>query len=151
MWGGWSISEVVAAAVALGVVIGRAIPGRAAPMALLLGMLSLVDIIWIGSGGGSSTVWGNDVLNFSVDIGTSTSTIGTLDLILAASLAAHWLKRGAGIVLSVAAAPLGMLSANLYVALIGAENLPLLPFITFGWLLTEGIDRYDQNRRQRRT
>lgn len=132
---------VAVSAVCLGVVVGRMVPDRSAPMALLLGLLSAIDIIWVASGGRLATDWVNEVLNFSVQLGTDTSSIGTLDLLLASALSAHWSRRGASLALSVAAAPLGMVISNVYVAVSSADNLPLVPFIALGWLITEGIHR----------
>ena len=107
----------------------------------LVGVLSVIDIVWIASGGGIANGWVHEVLNFSVQIGAGISSIGTLDLVLASAICAHWSKRGASMALSVAAAPLGMVISNVYVAVSGADNLPLVPFIVLGWLITEGIHR----------
>ena len=149
---GWLVGPgVVVAAVTLGVLVGRAVPAKSQPMLLLLAVLSAADIIWIASSGDLSSEWLDRVLNFSVEIGASSSSIGTVDLILAAALSAHWLERDETILLSLTAAPLGMALANVYVGLSGAENLPLVPFITLGWLLTEITHRLTQNRRRRRT
>lgn len=149
---GWLIDVgIVVASITVGILVGRVIPPKAWPMALVLGALSVADIVWVVSGGAFSADWGNQVLNLSVDVGTSSSSIGTLDLILAAAVTAHWLEREAGVVLSLAAAPLGMVLANIYVALSGAENLPLVPFITLGWLVTEGTNRLTENRSRQQT
>lgn len=128
---------VFTASVFLGALVGRIVPPRPALMALLLGVLSVSDIIWINSGGGSATGSMNEVLNFSVQVGNSSSSIGTLDLVLAAAVAAHWLRRGARTWLAVVAAPIGMVLSNVYVAVSGVDNLPLVPFIALGWLATE--------------
>ena len=132
---------VAGSALSVGVVIGRAVRYRSAPMAFLLGVLSVIDIVWIASGGEIANDWVNEVLNFSVQTGTSISSIGTLDLVLASAICAHWSKRGASMALSVAAAPMGMVISNVYVAMSGADNLPLVPFIGLGWLITESLHR----------
>lgn len=149
---GWLVDlGVVVAAVTLGVLAGRTVPPKSQPMLLLLVVLSAADIIWIASGGELSSEWVDRVLNFSIDLGASSSSIGTIDLILAAALSAHWLERDETVLLSLTAAPLGMALANVYVGLSGSENLPLVPFITLGWLLTEIAHDLSQNRRRRRT
>ena len=84
---------VLFAAVFLGVALGRIIPPRSRPMFGLLVVLSVADIIWIVSGGGSATGWVDEVFNFSVRMGTSSSTIGTVDLLLASTVATHWAQR----------------------------------------------------------
>jgi len=127
---------VFAAALFLGIGVGQAIPAKPAPIALLLGVLSVADIIWIVSGGGSAMGRADEVLNFSVQIGTTSSSIGTADLVLAAAVAAHWLRRDAGIWLAVVGAPIGMVVSNVLVSASDVDNLPLVPFITLGWLIT---------------
>lgn len=142
---------VFAVAVLLGVAIGRIIPPSSAAMLVLLGLLSLADIIWIATGGGSATGWVDDIANFSVQVGESSSSIGTVDLVLAAMITTHWLQRGAGVWLALAAAPIGMVASNVYVALGRADNLPLVPFITLGWLVTEAWHRRSESLQQSRT
>ena len=148
MWTGvvsnvhWLIGlGVLAGSALLGVAVGRLVPPRPMPMLLLLGILSVADIVWIASGGGSATGSVERVVNFSMQIGESSSSIGTVDLVLAAVITTHWLQRDAGIWLAIAAAPIGMVASNAYVAVSGADNLPLVPFISLGWLLTEAWHR----------
>ncbi len=145
---GWLVDVgVVGAAVSLGVIVGRTVAPRASAMGLILGVLSVADIIWVASDQGSSAGWMGQVGNFAIDFGSGTSSIGTLDLILAAAVAAHWIRRDAGVPTVLASAPLGMVLANIYVALSGADNLPLVPFITLGWLLVEGAHRLTRGRK----
>ena len=144
---------VLFSAVFLGVALGRIVPPRSRPMFGLLGVLSVADIIWIVSGGGSAIGWVDEVFNFSVRMGTSSSTIGTVDLLLASTVATHWAQRRGSLWLAVSAAPIGMIISNIYVAVSGADNLALVPFIALGWLATElqqrRTDRPQQTRTQR--
>lgn len=133
------------AALTLGVALGRVISPTFAPMLALLGVLSVADIIWIASGGGTSAGWAHDAANFSLQLGSTYSSIGTLDLVLAAALTTHWLRRDTQLPLAVSAAPIGMAFANVYVAAMGADNVALVPFITLGWLVTEGWYRLSGN------
>lgn len=142
---------VLFAAVFLGVALGRIIPPRSRPMFGLLVVLSVADIIWIVSGGGSATGWVDEVFNFSVRMGTSSSTIGTVDLLLASTVATHWAQRRGSVWLAVSAAPIGMIISNIYVAVSGADNLALVPFIALGWLETELRHRRTDRPRQTRT
>ena len=136
---GWLLNlGLVVVTLSVGVALGRTLPARSAPLAVLLGVLSAADIIWIASGGGLATGWLQDVANLSLHLGASSSSIGTLDLVLAAAIATHWLRRGTGVPLAVAAAPIGMAIANVYVAATGAGNVALVPFLSVGWLMTEG-------------
>ena len=111
-------------------------------MLVALIVLAAVDLAWIASGGGGAGEgWVNDVANFTIELGGRSSTIGTLDLVIAAALAAHWLIRGATPWLAVAPGPIGMVFSNVFVAVTGAMNLALVPFLLVGWLVTEGLER----------
>ncbi len=138
----WLISlGVLLGSVLVGVAVGRVIPPRSTSILLILGILSVADIIWIATGGGSASGWVEGVANLTVQTGAGSSSIGTVDLVLAAVITTHWLQRDAGIGLAIAAPPIGMVASNVYVAVSGADNLPLVPFITLGWLLTEAWHR----------
>lgn len=128
---------VLVAALFLGIGVGRVIPARPASISVLLVVLSVADIIWIVSGGGSAAGRTDQVLNFSVRIGTAFSSIGTVDLMLAAAVATHWLRRDARMWQAAMAAPIGMIISNVFVAVSGVDNLPLVPFIALGWLILE--------------
>lgn len=132
---------VFVAALFIGTGIGRLLPSQPGPILLFLLVLSVADIVWIGTGGGSASGSLDKIVNFSVEIGSSSSSLGTVDLVLAAIVATHWLRRDAGFWLAVAAAPIGMIVSDLYVAAANVDNLPLVPFITLGWLMTEAWHR----------
>lgn len=128
--------------VTVGSLLGRSLPPRSRPVFLALIVLAAVDLAWIASGGGvAAEGWVKDVAVFSVELRGMSSTIGTLDLVIAAALAAHWLIRGAAPWLAVAPGPVGMIFSNVFVAATGATNLPLIPFLLLGWLITEGLER----------
>ena len=145
--GAFDLSGLAAAglfgvSVTVGSLLGRRLPPRSRPMLFVLIVLAAVDLAWIASGGGGAAEgWVKDVANFSIELGGRSSTIGTLDLVIAAAVAAHWLIRGAAPWLAVAPGPVGMIFSNVFVALTGATNLPLIPFLLLGWLITEGLER----------
>jgi hypothetical protein len=143
-----TVIGVWAFAVILGILVGRWIPASAPPLASVLVVLSVADIVWIVSGGGTGPEWAGELLNVSISIGSGTSTIGAVDLILAAAIAIHWVRRDESQVLAVLAAPMGMIISNLFTAVTGTENLALVPFITAGWLLTETWHRLRSSNRQ---
>ena len=111
-------------------------------MLFALIVLAAVDLAWIASGaGGAGEGWVDDVANFTIELGGRSSTIGALDLVIAAALATHWLIRGAAPWLAVAPGPSGMVFSNVFVAVTGATNLALVPFLLLGWLITEGLEK----------
>lgn len=126
-----------AAATFVGAILGRLIPPGPGPMALVLVTLAAADVWWIASGGGAGDGVLGEIANVSITIGSTTSTIGTIDVVLAAAIVTHRALRGGNLWPAILAAPLGMAFANVYVAVTGADNLPLIPFIAAGWLVTE--------------
>jgi len=133
----WWINGVTFAAIVTGgVFLGRILPPRWTPMVALLGVLTVIDIIWIASGGAAGDAT-ETFANFAVRIGNSTATIGTGDVLLAAAITSHWRSRGAHATLAIAAAPFGMILANLFFAVSRVRNLALVPFIAVGWIGTE--------------
>lgn len=128
--------------VTVGSLLGQSLSPRSRPVLLALIVLAGVDLAWIASGGGGAGEgWVKDVANVTIELGGRSSSIGTLDLVIAAALAAHWLTRGAAPWLAVAPGPVGMVFSNVFVALTGATNLALIPFLLLGWLITEGLER----------
>lgn len=63
--------------------------------------------------------------------------IGRLDLLLAAAMAEHWRRRGSSPAISVAPGVVGLALADLTVVSTTLANLPLIPFLTGGWLATD--------------
>lgn len=143
--GGWEAALVLAFAVSGGALAGRLLPPRAMPMAFLLGVVSVLDIVWIASGGSAGADLG-DYMNLTVRIGETSGTLGTFDVLLAATVATHWQARGSSLALAVLAAPLGMVLGNLFFSVTGADSLPLVPFITAGWLISEAWYRWSTAR-----
>ncbi len=127
---------VFAGAVIIGALVGRAIPARPVPMALVLALLSALDIWWIGLGASALSA-SNSYANFSVEFGSGVSSIGAVDLVLASAITTHWRRRRATILTSLAPAPLGMILSNLYFFVTGTLNLALVPFISAGWLISQ--------------
>jgi hypothetical protein len=132
----WGSLTAAAFAVSGGVLLGRALRPSSGPMVALLVVASIVDIAWVVSGGAGPEGF-REVANISLRIGENSSSIGTLDVLLAAAIATHWQARSASPATAILAAPLGMIAANVFVAISGVTNLPLVPFIGFGWLLSE--------------
>ena len=138
---GVAAAGIFVAATALGVLLGGTMPAAFRPMLLVLVVLSALDILWIAVGGGSGSGLLSRVGNFTLEGGTSTSSIDTIDLVVAAGLSTHWLARGTRTWIAVAPGPIGMILSNIYVAIAGATNLALVPFLLLGWLITEALDR----------
>lgn len=137
-----TVVGILGASVTVGSGLGQAFPPRSRPVLLALIALAVLDLAWIASGGGGSGEgWLNDVANLTIELGGRSSSIGTLDLVIAAALAAHWATRGAASWLAVSPGLVGMVFSNVFVAVTGATNLALVPFLLVGWLISEALER----------
>jgi hypothetical protein len=137
----WADVPIVAFAVLAGVLLGRVVPPRARPMLLLLLAVSVLDVLQVvmlsrpsgGTGGRCS-------LYTSVCLHTPWGAygVGAGDLLMVAAMSEHWRRRGAALWLSLAPGLVGFTLVDPFVQLTGLENLALLPFLTAGWLGSQG-------------
>jgi len=139
----WTNLVVWLIALSGGFLLGRALPLRFWPVLFLLLALSALDILQIaltsqGAPGGSSALppaalYGNFRLlfpwgHFNVGIG---------DLLILTMLAESWRRRGGAYLIALAPGVIGFGLAYGFLALTGIGGLPLLPFMTTGWLVSE--------------
>jgi hypothetical protein len=149
----WTDLVVLLVAVTGGLLLGRIIPPRFRPWLIMLLVLSVLDILQIaltagssppGSGGQAPT--GSDPLllgNFLLVLPWGRFNLGIFDLLLVTALAEYWRRRGGSYLLAVVPGLLGLFLLPPIVLLVTAVgNLPLIPFLTAGWLGSEGLHRY---------
>ena len=131
-----AIVPVVACAF-LGTLLAVPVPKTSLAMGTSLVVLSIIDVVWIeiiaGAAGDVSPRWAN----VRLETGGFSSTIGTIDVAIAAYIASHSVYRRLKPARAIVPGPLGMAFANMLVIVTGASNLPLVPFLTAGWLVTE--------------
>ena len=142
----WSDLPLAVVAVGGGLLLGRAVPARRAPLVLLLVALAALDAGQLlyaptqgagASGTTSEPAWWWWTM-FVVNTPWHESAIGMFDLLLVATLAEHARRRGLGLVTAIAPGFIGLALADLASGLTGGMGLPLIPFLLGGWLLTEG-------------
>jgi hypothetical protein len=142
----WSNIPVLLVALAGGMLLGRGIAARPASLLLLLSILSALDIVQVfltsgtpppGQGAGGSRTW---LLygNFTLWLASGKFNLGLVDLLLVVAMTEHWLRRGGSIPISFSPGPIGFVLADLFVLATMLLNLPLIPFLTVGWLCSEG-------------
>ena len=142
----WNNLLVLSLALSLGVGIGRAMPPRLAPMLALLLVLSVLDVAQValtsgpppGGASARSPAW-LLYINFRVVVAGARIAIGVFDLALAAAVAVHLRRRMAPWPIAIAAAPAGLVLAELFVVVTGLGDLPLIPFLSAGWITAEAI------------
>jgi hypothetical protein len=139
----WTDLAVACVALAGGMLLGRAIPARAAPMFILLGLLAVLDTIQVLISGPGPSPGGaaRPALFFygMLVIGTPLPhvEVGVFDLLLIAAMAEHGRSRRLPLVAAVAPGVIGFVLADAAILVVGPTNLPLVPFLVAGWLLSE--------------
>jgi hypothetical protein len=150
----WTDLIVLLMALTGGLLLGRGIPPRFRPFLFVLLVLSVLDALQIalttgstppGSLGGSAPSGSDPLLlgNFLLLLPWGRYNIGLGDLVLITALAEHWRQRGAPYLLAVVPGILGLfLLPAVFILVTGVGNLPLIPFITLGWVGSEGVQRF---------
>lgn len=145
----WTDLVVLLVALTGGLLLGRGIPPRFGPLLIALLVLSALDVLQFVLTAGSAQPGGSDghasggshpVLlgNFLLLLPWGRYNIGIFDLLLIIALAEHWRRRGASYLIALLPGVLGFLLA-LGFARVG--GLPLIPFLTIGWLGSAGAHR----------
>jgi hypothetical protein len=147
----WTDIVVLLVAVSGGILLGRAIPKRFLPMFILLMVFSALDIAQtlLTSGGSPSTGTSASVsvspflyANFLIPPPVGRFNLGIFDVLLIAAIAEHWRRRKDSIVLAEIPGLACFAIAYLFVDLTSVGALPLIPFLTVGWLISEALMRW---------
>ncbi len=137
----WTNLPVAAIATAGGIMMGRAVPPRFRAMMLLLLALAVLDTVQVIGTAPATTApsqrpAGEYYLMFVVATSLANSAIGIGDLLVIAAMAEHWRRREAGPVVAIAPGIAGLLITYPTILVIPG-NLPLIPFLLVGFLLTQ--------------
>lgn len=125
--------------VAAGTAVGRALPARRRPMAVLLAILASLDAIQVLATAPDAAlppgfrIW----TMFLLTTPFGSSAIGFADLAVVAAIGEHWHRRGGSLAWSVLPGVVGLALADAFSALAYSGTLPLLPFVLVGWLVVE--------------
>jgi hypothetical protein len=150
----WTDLVVLLVAVTGGLLLGRIIPPRFRPWLIVLLVFSTLDILQIALTAGSSPPGtsrgqapsGSDPLllgNFLLVLPWGRFNLGIFDLLLVTALAEYWRRRRGSYLIAVVPGLLGLFLLPPIVLLVTpVGNLPLIPFLTAGWLGSEGLHRY---------
>jgi len=139
----WTDLGVVIVALKGGMLVGRVLAARAGPMLILLGLLAVLDTIQLLiPGPGPSPVGAARPAPFfygMLVIGTPLPRfeVGVFDLLLIAAIVEHGRRRRLPLAAVVAPGVIGFVLADTAILLLGPTNLPLVPFLLAGWLLSQ--------------
>ncbi len=137
----WTDLVGAAIAVAGGVLLGRAVPARFRPMAILLFVLGALDSVQVFAANtdGAEPAWRFYTM-FVVATPWHRSDIGVADLLLIVAMAEHFRRRLAHPVIALAPGVIGLGLADGF-SVWHPGGLPLVPFLFVGFLLTEPLAR----------
>ncbi len=149
-WYPWTDIVVLLAAVTAGLLLGRAMSAKLWPFLLLLLVLSTLDIVQIvltthasaPSSQSASVPAAQLYGNFLLNLPWGRYNIGIFDLWLITAMAEYWRKRGSEFLVALAPGVIGIVLAFAVIQFIYAGILPLIPFLTVGWLCSAGIYHY---------
>jgi len=139
-------------AVSAGLLLGRALPTKLWPFFLLLLVLSIFDIVQVvltsgspspgSQSAGTSPPAAQLYGNFLLHLPWGRYNIGIFDLLLLVAMPEYWRRRGSTLLVALAPGVIGFILAFGFGQLIYAGALPLIPFLTVGWLCSAGLYSY---------
>lgn len=144
----WTDAPVAVFALTGGSLLGRLVPARARPMLALLAVLAAFDTIQLiapSPVSGPAAPTAHPALYwygmFVLDGPWGHAAVGAFDLLLVAALVTHTERRGLPLLVAAAPGALAFGLAEVVTLSAGAGNLPLVPFLLGGWLLSEAALR----------
>jgi hypothetical protein len=139
-------------AVTAGLLLSRAMPTKLWPFLVLLLVLSILDVVQIvltsgppspGSQSASTSTPAAQLYgNFLLHLPWGRYNIGIFDLLLLTAMAEYWRKRDSAFLVALAPGVIGFILAFGFGQFIYAGALPLIPFLTAGWLCSAGLYYY---------
>lgn len=135
--------------VGAGILLGRVISAKFWPFLIFLLILSALDItqILLTVRGAApvtqraSIPAGDFYSNFLLLFPWGKYGIGPVDLLVMAAIGTHWCKKHGPFFLAFVALAIGVIIADVILMIDPSIVLPLIPFLTFGWLCSVAIDR----------
>lgn len=143
----WTNLVVLLVALSAGILLGRSLPARTGPFLILLLVLSALDITQIVLTSINSSPSSAGPLhpatipppqqligNLFLLLPWGHFNIGIFDICIIAAMSEHWRKRGSTLALALTPGVVGMFLAFAFLRFLHSGALPLLPFLTLGWL-----------------
>lgn len=143
----WIDLVVLVAAWSGGLLLGRGMPPRFRPFLLLFLCLSVVDVLLTAgvSLSGPHTAVGSAPLRFGdflLVLPWGRFETNLVDVLLLTALAEHWHRRASGYLIALLPGVLAFLLVGGFVLVTRLGIVPGIPFLTAGYVCTEGLYRY---------
>jgi hypothetical protein len=135
-----------------GLLVGRWLPPRFRPFLLSFLCLSALDVLLTAgfSAAPPHTSAGSAPLrvgDFLLVLPWGRFETNVVDLLLITTLAEHWRRRGTTYLIALLPSALGFVLADGFVLITRLGIVPGIPFLTAGYLCSEGVYRYLSRRR----
>lgn len=121
-----------------GVLVGRIVPARFRPMAILIAVLAAADSIQVFAASNDSHPVSYYYAMFIVTTPLGRAAIGFADLLVVTGIAEHYRRRGSNYWVAAAPGIVGLVLPVLFLGVLRV-GLPLLPFVFVGLVLTEVV------------
>ncbi len=144
---------VLVAAWSGGLLLGRSLPARFGAFLSWFLCFSVFDVLLAvggypqvphAAGSVSPLAWAT----FHLVLPTGPFAINGVDLLLLTTLAEHWHRRGASYWIALLPGVLGVLLADGFVLVTQLSLVPAIPFLTVGYVVTEGVYRFVGSHRE---
>ena len=148
-WYPWTNIVVFLAGVGAGVLLGRVIPAKFWPFFIFLLIMSALDVtqIVLSTHGSSSASQNTSIsvgelyANFFLLFPWGPYNIGPFDLLIFAAVGTYWRRLNGSFLVAFVGLALGVIVAYAILIVRPGTVLPLIPFLTAGWLCSVGIAR----------
>jgi hypothetical protein len=121
-----------------GVLVGRIVPARFRPMAILVAVLAAADSIQVFAASNDSHPVSYYYAMLVVTTPLGRAAIGFADLLVVTAVAEHYRRRGSNYWVAAAPGIAGLVVPVLFLGVLRI-GLPLLPFVFVGLVLTEVV------------
>lgn len=149
-WYPWTNIVVFLVGVGAGMLLARVISAKFWPFLIFLLVMSILDVMQIIlsghpsalAGKGTSIPAGEFYANFLLQLPWGTYRLGPVDLLILAACAVYWRRQSGQFLTAFAGMAIGIIIGYAVLFVEPSILLPLIPFLTFGWLCSVGIHRY---------
>ncbi|MGH7737694.1 MAG: hypothetical protein ACREMP_07490 [Candidatus Tyrphobacter sp.] len=142
-WYPWVSVVDVLLAIGLGALLGRAVPARFTPFCAMLVILSVLDALQVSLGAHHAKALPRTPLspgalyaNVTFWIAGTRYAMGPVDLLVMTAIGTYWSRRGARGLRPFVGLAVGLVLAYAWLAAHQGSVLALIPFLSFGWLVS---------------
>lgn len=134
----YPLTDLIPALLAIcgGVLLGRIVPPRFRPMAILVAVVAAADSIQALAASNDSRPASYYYAMFILTTPFGRAAIGFADLLVVTALAEHYRRRGSNYWVAAAPGFVGLALAALFLG-VRQISIPLLPFVLFGLVVAE--------------